>query len=193
VYDRLTSHIKKGQRVLDVGCGTGALALRAAKKGAKVKGIDINSRMLEIAERKAKELNLNENTEFIEMGVAELGEEKDESYDVVMSGLCFSELSDDELEFTLKEIRRILRNGGMLLVADEVVPESNVKRIVSWIVRFPFVLIAYILTQTTTKPVRNLKEKIERAGFKIELARWNKLGNFVEILARKAEQEGKYG
>lgn len=37
-YDHLTSYIKKGQRVIDLGCGTGALTLRAAQKGAKVKG-----------------------------------------------------------------------------------------------------------------------------------------------------------
>jgi len=42
IYDRLTSRIKKGQTILDLGCGTGALTLRAARKGAKVKGIDIN-------------------------------------------------------------------------------------------------------------------------------------------------------
>jgi len=50
VYNRLTSHIKKGQNILDLGCGTGALTLRAAQKSAKVKGIDINPQMLEIAQ-----------------------------------------------------------------------------------------------------------------------------------------------
>lgn len=50
VYARLASHIKDGQRVLDIGCGTGALTLRAAQQGAKVKGIDINAQMLEIAQ-----------------------------------------------------------------------------------------------------------------------------------------------
>lgn len=48
-YDRLTSHIKPGQIVLDVGCGTGALTVRAAMRGARVKGIDVNPQMLEIA------------------------------------------------------------------------------------------------------------------------------------------------
>ena len=46
-YNRLASYIKRGQKVLDIGCGTGALTLRAARNGAFVKGIDINPQMLE--------------------------------------------------------------------------------------------------------------------------------------------------
>ena len=42
-YDRLTVHIQEGQRVLDNGCGTGALTIRAAQKKTTVKGIDINA------------------------------------------------------------------------------------------------------------------------------------------------------
>jgi len=90
-YDRLTSHIRKGQKILDLGCGTGALTIRAAQKAAKVKGIDINSQMLEIAQNRAAEANLAQNVELCEMGVAELGGEESESYDIVMSGLWFSE------------------------------------------------------------------------------------------------------
>jgi demethylmenaquinone methyltransferase/2-methoxy-6-polyprenyl-1,4-benzoquinol methylase len=96
-YDRLTSHIRKGQKILDLGCGTGALTIRAAQKAANVKGIDINSQMLEIAQNRAAEANLAQNVELCEMGVAELGGEESESYDIVMSGLCFSELTGDEL------------------------------------------------------------------------------------------------
>ncbi len=50
IYDHLTSYIKEGQKILDIGCGTGALTLRAAQKGAKVKGIDVNPQMLAIAQ-----------------------------------------------------------------------------------------------------------------------------------------------
>ena len=74
VYDRLTSNIKKGDYVLDIGCGTGALTMRAAIRGATVVGMDINPEMMEIAREKGEELGLSEKIEFIEMGVAELGE-----------------------------------------------------------------------------------------------------------------------
>lgn len=184
-YERLTSHIKKGQRVLDIGCGTGALTIRAAKKGAKVKGIDINSRMLEIAKRRIREANFEQNVELSEMGVAELGNEKTEAYDVVMSGLCFSELTDDELTYTIREVKRILKPGGVLLIADEVRAGGILKRVLNWVIKLPFVIITYLLTQTTTRAVKNLPERIEEVGFIIESVRLSKMGSFVELVARK--------
>ena len=190
-YDRLTSHIKKGQTVLDLGCGTGALTLRAAQKGAKVKGIDVNPQMLEIAQKRVVEAKLGQNVELCEMGVAELGYEKSKSYDIVMSGLCFSELSESELIYTLKEVKRILKPGGLLLVADEVRPKSISKRILNWLIRFPLKIITYIITQTTTNAVKNLPEKIEKAGLVIKSVRLNKLENFIELAGRNPKKGSK--
>ncbi|MBL7073830.1 class I SAM-dependent methyltransferase [candidate division KSB1 bacterium] len=188
VYDRLTSHIKSGERVLDIGCGTGALSLRAAQKGAKVKGIDVNSQMLEITQKRAMEANLTQNMELCEMGVAELGSDESESYDAVMSGLCFSELTEDELAYSLKELRRILKPGGLLLIADEVRPKRILKKMVNWLIRFPLVIITYLITQTTTKAVKELPKKIEESGFLIESVTLNRMGNFIELVTKRPEK-----
>lgn len=184
-YDRLISHVKEKQRVLDIGCGTGALTLRAAQKGAEVKGIDVNSQMLEIANKRVAEAKLEQNVELSEIGVAELTDEEAESYDVVMSGLCFSELTEDELIYSLKEVKRILKPGGILLIADEVMPQSIPKRIYHRLIRFPLVIITYLLTQTTTHSIRNLPESIKEAGLLIESVRLCKMQSFVELVARK--------
>lgn len=185
IYDHLASRIKKGQKVLDLGCGTGALTLRAVEIGAKVKGIDVNSQMLEIAKKQAARADIAQNIELCEMGVAELGGEKSESYDIVMAGLCFSELSEDEIVFALGEIKRILKPDGLLLIGDEVKPGNILKMIFNWLIRFPLIIITYMVVQTTTRAVKNLPEKIEEAGLLIKSVKLNKMENFIEIIAVK--------
>lgn len=187
-YDRLASRIQDGQRVLDLGCGTGALTLRAAGRGARVTAIDVNAQMLEIARQRAHAAGLAEKIDFREMGIAELGGEELASYDVVTSGLCFSELSDDEIHYALKQIRRLLRPGGLLLIADEVKPPDLVRRTIHALSRAPLVALAYVITQQTTHAVENLPEKVTRAGFSIESIRSNPLHSFVELAARAPGQ-----
>ncbi|NOZ03733.1 MAG: class I SAM-dependent methyltransferase [FCB group bacterium] len=184
-YERLTTYIKTGQKVLDVGCGTGALTILVAKKGAKVKGIDINPQMLEIAGERVKKMSLQKQVKLEEKGVAELESEKEESYDAVVSGLCFSELSEDELSFALKEINRILKPGGLILVADEVKPEAGLKRYLNWILRLPLAIVTWIVTQTTTRAVRGLPDKIREAGFEIRSTRYNRMHSFLELVGQK--------
>ncbi|UCD56745.1 MAG: class I SAM-dependent methyltransferase [Candidatus Hydrogenedentota bacterium] len=186
-YARLTSHITSGQRVLDLGCGTGALTLMAACKEAQVKGIDVNSQMLEIARQRVSERNLAENVELCEMGVAELGNEEPHSYDVVMSGLCLSELTENELNYALKEVKRILKPGGVVLIADEVRPERVPKRVLNWLIRFPLVIITFLIAQTTTRPIKGLPEKIRETGLHIKSSRLNRTGNFIELVGVKPE------
>ena len=184
-YDRLTAYIVPGQRVLDVGCGTGALTLRAAQKGATVKGIDVNTQMLEIARQRIKVDNLTDSVELDEMGVAELCNEIHQEYDVVMSGLCFSELSEGERIYALKEIYRVLQPDGLLLLADEIVPHDPFRWLLHWLIRLPLAAITYVLTQTTTHAVRNLPGQVQAAGFAIKSVRQSVLEDFVELVAVK--------
>jgi ubiquinone/menaquinone biosynthesis C-methylase UbiE len=143
---------------------------------------------LEIAQQRANRTSATQNVEFCEMGVAELDSETSGSYDVVMSGLCFSELTNDELIYTLKEVKRILKPMGMMLVADEVRPNSLFKRVFNWLTRFPLVIITYILVQTTTKAVDNLQEMTEKAGFLIKSVKLNRMETFMELIGTKPEE-----
>ena len=184
-YDRLTSHIEAGARVLDIGCGTGALCLRAAERSARVKGIDISAGMLEVAAQRVRDAGATDSIELVEMGIALLDGEDSGSYDAVMSGLCFSELSADEISYTLSQIRRILRPGGLLLLADEVRPHSFAKRIATALVRAPFVALAYVMTGRSTSAVERLPERVIEVGLKIESVHSTALGSFCEVVARK--------
>ena len=184
-YDRLAARVQPGDRVLDLGCGTGALTLRSARRGAHVVGIDVNPQMLEIARRAAEAAGLSQQVELREMGVAELDQEPPASYDVVTAGLCFSELMEDERRFALAQAWRLLKPGGLLLFADETTPEDLLRRIAHLFIRLPLQLITYLLTQTTTRAMPNPVEAVTAAGFAIESVRTNRLGDFVEIVARK--------
>ncbi len=184
LYDRLTAHVVGGDRVLDMGCGTGALALRAAKQGAKVKAIDINPGMLEAARAKAKEALLSENIEFVEMGVAELGSEADRTYNAVMSGLCLSELTEEELNFTVKEISRILKPEGLFHVVDEVRPRSFIRRVPQGLFRTILKLFVFLVCGTTTRALKNFPGKLEQAGFTIVSFELNKNQNLLAMTAR---------
>jgi demethylmenaquinone methyltransferase/2-methoxy-6-polyprenyl-1,4-benzoquinol methylase len=185
VYDRLATHVEPGRRVLDLGCGTGALSLRAAARGALVKGIDVNSQMLEMAHQRAQKAGLGDLVEFVEMGIAELDGEESEAYDAVTSALCFSELTEDEQSYALRESRRLLKPGGLLLLADEVVPRTPWKRLLNATVRLPLALLAYLWTQTTTHAVRDLPGKVTRAGFVVESTTSTNLESLLELIAAK--------
>jgi len=190
-YERLTEHIAKGDRALDLGSGTGALSLRAAGKGAAVLGIDVNPQMLEIARHRAKQVGLDSRVEFREAGVTDLESESAETYDVVMSGLCLSELTEDEVSYALRQSFRALRPGGLLLLVDEIVPEDARKRILNAIVRFPLAILAYLWTQTTTHALKGLPLRVERAGFILESERTSNLGSLMELVARKPAVNGQ--
>lgn len=186
-YDRLVTHIKKRDRVLDVGCGTGALTFRAAEKAASVKGIDVNAEMLAVAKEKLAKAQHAGRVVLEEKGVAELDHEPSETYNAVMSGLCLSELSEDELRYVLHQALRVLKPGGMLLVADEVLPASMWLRWAHRLLRFPLALAAYLISGETTRPLDSLPGRVEEAGFIVESEATAAFGSFMEVVAKKAE------
>jgi ubiquinone/menaquinone biosynthesis C-methylase UbiE len=184
-YQRLLERIGSGQDVLDIGCGTGALTIGAARRGARVTGIDIDAAMLEIARDRVREGGLGGSVQLIEMGIAELDGQASSAYDVVTSGLCLSELSEDEVAFALGQIRRILRPGGLLLVADEIRPGSWTRRLISGLIRFPLLVLTWLATQQTTHRIAHLASRLEEAGLRIVSIRRSFLGSFGEFVAMK--------
>ncbi len=188
IYGLLLEHISEKDRVLDIGCGTGALSLAAARKGAFVTGIDINRAMLEIAQKRAKELKLEQSIEFKELGAAEIDKFPDNSFDIVMSGLCFSELSEDEIRYTLRQIQRLLKPSGKLLLADEIIPRKFFKFIIHKIIRFPLQIITMLISQSTTHAIKNLQERVAKSGFGIIFEKKFFLDSFQIIVAKKGNE-----
>jgi demethylmenaquinone methyltransferase/2-methoxy-6-polyprenyl-1,4-benzoquinol methylase len=182
-YDRLAAYIQPGWQVLDVGTGTGALALRAAGRGAEVVALDVNPAMLELARHKAEAAGLAERINWRELGVAELDTLAREGFDAVCSGLCFSELTPDERRYALAQARRLLRPGGLLLLADEVRPRGLGQRLLHGALRLPLAALTWLLTQTTTGAVPDLCGLVEEAGFEVTEVRTDLLGSWAEVVA----------
>lgn len=107
--------IAAGERVLDVGTGTGLCALAAARPAGaegRVLGVDLSEGMLAVARRKASQQA--PSAEFQRMD-AEALELEDGSFDVVVC--LFALLHFPAPERALAEMRRVLRPGGRLALA----------------------------------------------------------------------------
>jgi ubiquinone/menaquinone biosynthesis C-methylase UbiE len=106
-----------GQRILDLGCGTGTLALQVKQReaGAQVVGLDADPEMLAQARRKAEQAGVE--LELTEGFSTELPYE-DASFDRVLSTLFFHHLDPEPKRRTAREIARVLKKGGELHVAD---------------------------------------------------------------------------
>jgi len=184
-YGRLAARIEPSWRVLDLGTGTGALALRAVARGAEVVALDVNAAMLAVARQKAKAAGLANHITWREIGVAELDALPDSGFDAVCSGMCFSELTPDERRYALCQAQRLLRPGGLLLLADEVRPQGSLQRLLHATLRAPLVVITWLFTQTTTHAVPDLSGLVEAAGFEVTAVRTALLGSWAEVVARR--------
>lgn len=128
--------VKKGDRVLDVGCGTGTLTcfakIEAGDEGY-VCGIDAAPEMIEVARKKA----LREGIEIdFRSGVIEALPFEDPSFDVALSSLMLHHLPEDLKLRGLKEVFRVLKPGGTVLIVDFDTPTNLFGKVLSYILFF---------------------------------------------------------
>jgi demethylmenaquinone methyltransferase/2-methoxy-6-polyprenyl-1,4-benzoquinol methylase len=187
VHHDIASRIHDGEAVLDLGCGTGTLAALLAEHGASVTAVDISPAMLDLAAERLRAAGLEQQVTLRECGVVELDAFPDASFDAITSTLVFSELSNDEIAYGLAECRRILRAGGRLLVADEMLPDSPLGRVATFLFRLPFAVLAFVLTQTTTRRVAGLRESLEAHGFRITAVQRYLAGTLRLFVAQKVQ------
>jgi ubiquinone/menaquinone biosynthesis C-methylase UbiE len=117
--------IQPGVKVLDVGCGTGTLALEVALRvggAGQVVGIDPGTQQIARARTKAARRNLP--VQF-QIGVIERLDFADQTFDVVLSTIMMHHLSDTLKRQGLAEIFRVLKPEGRLVIADFKRPEER--------------------------------------------------------------------
>ncbi len=112
------ARLQPGEQVLDVGCGTGTLAMEVARRvgrAGRVAGVDPGTE--QIARARAKAARRNVPIEF-QIGVIEQLPFPDQTFDVVFSTLMMHHLPAGLKRQGLAEIARVLKPGGRLIIAD---------------------------------------------------------------------------
>lgn len=133
-------NLREGERVLEVGCGTGVLSLLAKMivgDGGAVEAIDIAPKMVARARQKAEKAGL-----LINFSVASIDELPygDGIFDAVISSLMFHHLPLRIKERGLEEVYRVLKPGGRLLLCDFSSPRYLV---------FPIAFLMFIWISST--------------------------------------------
>lgn len=106
-------NLRPGVKVLDVACGTGNLAIPAAKAGADVTGIDIAPNLIEQAQARAAAIGVNA---VFEVGDAEALPYDDNSFDIVMT--MFGAMFAPRPDVTVAELIRVCKPGGLIAMAN---------------------------------------------------------------------------
>jgi demethylmenaquinone methyltransferase / 2-methoxy-6-polyprenyl-1,4-benzoquinol methylase len=118
----LAGRLSAGQRVLDVGCGTGDLSLLAFHRGCRVSGLDFSEEMLAVARRREPAVDWTragaDKTPF-----------PPDSFDAVLSAYVMRNLyRGGLLEGSLKESFRVLKAGGRVMFLDLTRPRNPLLR-----------------------------------------------------------------
>ena len=160
VRDAVLGYVEPGDVVLDVGCGTGTLAVKAAQKGAQVIGIDQSPPMLKLAREKAQASGVEVDFRLAQAQSLDL----DEEFDVVTATFTLSEISPDEVEMVVADLAERLKPGGKMIVADEARPTKAFQRIVSGLQRAIVALLTFLVIEERPTRLHNLRAMLEAVG-----------------------------
>ncbi|MBP9889101.1 MAG: class I SAM-dependent methyltransferase [Leptospiraceae bacterium] len=148
------------ETILEFGYGTGQNIILAHERNNKTKlnGLDIDPKVKEIAEYKIKKLGFGITLDLYEGATFPY---PDNSFDKVFSSLVFHQLDAETKLYCLKEIYRVLKPNGNLIIGDWGKAKSKLMRFLFYIVQ---ILDGF---KTTNDNVNGLLPKfMEQAGFK---------------------------
>ena len=124
------ARVSEGEKVLDIGCGTGTLAIAAKRhvgENGMVCGVDASPQMLGRAIKKGRKAGLN--IDFRNAAVEALPFPESQ-FDVVLSTLMLHHLPGKLRDECVREVRRVLKPGGRVLIIDFGPPEAHQKSII---------------------------------------------------------------
>lgn len=155
-------HVLKPKKILDVATGTADIAISLTDiKDCKIIGIDISSKMLEVGNKKLKNLNSNHNT-ILEIGNAEKLKYVDNFFDVITIGYGVRNFIN--LKKSLDEIFRVLKFDGSLIILETSTPSNYILksiyliytkvyvRLIGWIFSKNFSAYSYLQDSASKFP-----------------------------------------
>lgn len=127
-------HVKDKNKILDVGCGDGTLATLLASDNNEVIGLDIDDKILSIANRN----NQNENVKYLNKNFLEY-DFKNQKFDVI---IFVASIHHMDMKNALIKAKRILNKNGIILIVGLAKPSS----IIDWIVEIIRILPSKIIS-----------------------------------------------
>ncbi len=114
---------KNGSKILDIATGTGKQAFAFAKKGYEIIGVDLSEAMLKIANKKNKYGNVK-----FELADATNLPFEDNSFDISCISFALHDMPLFIREKALKEMVRVTKKEGMIVIVDYALPKENIGR-----------------------------------------------------------------
>lgn len=173
---RRQANIRPGQKILDLGCGTGTLIIiiKASAPQALVIGCDGDKRILKLAQEKAAAAEMKI---YWQCGLAFELPYGPSAFDHVFSTFLFHHLSKEDKLKTLSEVWRVLKPGGEFHLADWGKPKN-------WLMRLSFLTIQILdgFKNTRDNIQGLLSNYLKKTGF-ISVREIKKYSTFVGSLS----------
>jgi 2-polyprenyl-3-methyl-5-hydroxy-6-metoxy-1,4-benzoquinol methylase len=178
--EKAKTYLNVSDIVLDFGCATGTVTTELSGSVKEIKGIDISSRMIDLAKRKASELNIK-NIDFFQ---ATIDDErlKTDSFHAIIAFNILHFFQDTQN--VLKRINKLLKPGGLIIIAIACVGQRTFSNYLQYLVFSPLIKLGIIPYMKFFKP-SELKDLIESGDFQIiEFVNFESTTNYF-IVAKK--------
>jgi demethylmenaquinone methyltransferase/2-methoxy-6-polyprenyl-1,4-benzoquinol methylase len=172
-----------GDRVLEIGCGTGSVTSLLRGRGARVTALDQAPEMLEIA---GSRFDAEEPIEWLEQTAAEIDGLPEAAFESVVLCLCLSDMSRSERAFVLREATRRIVPGGCVVAADEVRSSSSLGGLAQRIWRVPQAGLGWLLVGSVSSPIPDLAGELRAAGLSIRDERHWLFGSLALVVGESA-------
>lgn len=180
----LAAVAKPGDRVLEIGCGTGIVTALLQARGARVTALDQSPEMLEQAKARLPAA-ADPPVEWLEQTASEIDALPGGAYDAVVICLCLSDMSASERAFVLRESALRLARGGRLVAADEVRAPDGWRRIAQLLWRVPQAVLGWLWVGSLSRPIPDLAGELRDAGLVITDEQAWMLGSLALVEAER--------